>query len=34
MRKILGLASLIMSTSVVHAEQLKEQEKLLLIARM
>ncbi|MFH4289212.1 TorF family putative porin, partial [Acinetobacter baumannii] len=27
MRKILGLASLIMSTSVVHAEQLKEQEK-------
>lgn len=27
MRKILGLVSLIMSTSVVHAEQLKEQEK-------
>ncbi len=27
MRKILGLASLIMSTSVLHAEQLKEQEK-------
>lgn len=27
MRKILGVASLIMSTCVVHAEQLNEQEK-------
>lgn len=34
MRKILGVASLIMSTCVVHAEQLNEQEKLLHIARM
>lgn len=34
MRKILGAASLIMSTCVVHAEQLNEQEKLLHIARM
>lgn len=28
MRKILGIASLIMSTGVVHAEQLNEQEQI------